>query len=84
MAFPKLNADVKDSITPSLKSGERLALTRDSWCDPLGKWIHMLTITKHHISDAWTLVSHVSQTKGMHTSHIESNLATNGIQFSKN
>ncbi|CAM4588770.1 unnamed protein product [Leuciscus chuanchicus] len=65
MAIPKKLAAVKTNVAASLKSAERVALTCDSWTSRVTD--SYVTITCHYIASDWTLVSHVLQTRAVHT-----------------
>ncbi|XDV25966.1 hypothetical protein PO909_029788 [Leuciscus waleckii] len=73
MAIPKKYAAVKTNVAASLQSAERVALTCDSWTSRATD--SYVTITCHYIASDWTLVSHVLQTRAVHTSHTASNIA---------
>lgn len=73
MVISKKYAEVKTNVAASLQSAERVALTCDSWTSRATD--SYVTITCHYIASDWTLVSHVLQTRAVHTSHTASNIA---------
>jgi len=67
IAVPRMYKEVKNIVKTSLSSAERVALTCDGWTSRVTE--SYVTITSHHISGDWKLISHVSQTRAMHESY---------------
>lgn len=72
-AVPKMYDEVKKVVKMSLNGAQRVALTCDRWTSRATE--SYVTITSHHISDDWEMVTHVLQMISMHESHTASNIA---------
>ncbi len=72
-AVPRMYEEVEEAVKTSLSSAQRVALTCDGWTSRATE--SYVTITSHHISDEWEMVTHVLQTRAMHESHTSSNIA---------
>ncbi|XP_041822861.1 E3 SUMO-protein ligase ZBED1-like [Melanotaenia boesemani] len=72
-AVPQMYKDIKEKVKEKLIRAERVALTCDAWTSRATQ--SYITITAHHITEDWSLSSHVLQTRDMHECHTGSNLA---------
>lgn len=70
--IPRLYNEVKQNITLSLQSADRVALTCDGWTSRHQDTY--VTITCHYLRDDWVLISNVLQTRAMQDSHTGSNI----------
>ncbi|XP_056414792.1 E3 SUMO-protein ligase ZBED1-like isoform X2 [Hyla sarda] len=73
IALPKMYKDVKKVVLEELSSAGRVALTCDAWTSRCTE--SYVTITAHHITGEWKLVSHVLQTRATYDSHTGENIA---------
>ncbi|XDV33918.1 hypothetical protein PO909_004160 [Leuciscus waleckii] len=69
--IPRLYNEVKQNITLSLQSADRVALTCDGWTSRHQDTY--VTITCHYLDD-WVLISNVLQTRAMQNSHTGANI----------
>ncbi|CAM4681755.1 unnamed protein product [Leuciscus chuanchicus] len=69
--IPRLYNEVKQNITLSLQSADRVALTCDGWTSRHQDTY--VTITCHYL-DNWVLISNVLQTRAMQDSHTGANI----------
>ncbi|XP_039510910.1 E3 SUMO-protein ligase ZBED1-like [Pimephales promelas] len=69
--IPKLYNEVKQKITLSLTTADRVALTCDGWTSRHQDTY--VTITCHYLDD-WVLISNVLQTRAMQDSHTGANI----------
>ncbi|XP_051809325.1 E3 SUMO-protein ligase ZBED1-like [Acanthochromis polyacanthus] len=72
-AVPKMYDQVKKAVKTSLNAAQKVALTCDGWTSRATE--SYITITSHHISNDWEMVTHVLQTRAMHESHTGNNIA---------
>ena len=72
-AVPQLYADVKHQVTEAISSANRAAITCDAWTSRATQ--SYVTLTGHHSSPDWEMVSHVLQTRAMLESHTGANIA---------
>lgn len=70
---PNLYNEVVSEVKLSLRGAKRVALTCDGWTSRATEGY--VTVTSHHITEDWSLRSHVLQTRAMHDSHTGKNLA---------
>lgn len=68
-----MHDEVKKAVKTSLNSAHRVALTCDGWTSRTTE--PYVTVTSHHISDDWEMVTQVLQMRAMHESHTGSNIA---------
>ncbi|KAL0151535.1 hypothetical protein M9458_053187 [Cirrhinus mrigala] len=70
---PTLYNNIKSEVINSLGRSRRVALTCDAWTSRATE--SYVTVTAHHITDDWSLLSHVLQTRAMYESHTGANVA---------
>lgn len=70
---PDLYADVKKKVTDTITSANRVGITTDAWTSRATE--SYVTVTCHHISPEWEMVSHVLQTRAFFESHTGKNVA---------
>ncbi|KAL2079766.1 hypothetical protein ACEWY4_025510 [Coilia grayii] len=71
--IPRLYETLKESVTLSLQSADRVALTCDAWTSLTQD--SFVTITSHFIGKQWDNISYVLQTRAMYASHTGANIA---------
>lgn len=71
--MPKLYHETKVKIMASMSRAHRVAVTCDSWTSVTTE--SYVTITAHYISEDWTILSHVLQTRAVYKYHTGAHLA---------
>lgn len=66
-AIPQIYNEVKSGVKEKLSRAERIALTCDAWTSRATE--SYVTLTAHHITEDWSLSSHVLQTRAMSECH---------------
>lgn len=71
--MPALYEKVKTAVIHDLANASAIALTTDTWTSRATE--SYLTVTAHHITPDWNMVSHVLQTRPLYEQHTSTNLA---------
>ena len=71
--IPALYEENKSAVVHHLSNASAVALTTDGWTSRATE--SYLTVTAHHITSEWDMVSHVLQTRPIYDQHTSVNLA---------
>ena len=70
---PALYNETKAKVMESMSKASRVAITCDAWTSVATE--SYVTVTAHHISEDWQILSHVLQTRAVYESHTGHHMA---------